>query len=130
MYFPCFTDRQVEQELRDKVKELESEVKSLKTKLDELRKAKNTTLIKKEKEFVSTGVPQRQSNVDPSSNVNKEELERSLKAKYQKQIDEVYEMNNIKFGVVCACVEQAGYFLHSTLFQPINVQTRCCYCIL
>ena len=102
----------MEQQLRDKVKELESEVKSLKTKLDELRKAKNTTLIKKEKEFVSTGVPQRQSNVDPSSNVNKEELERSLKAKYQKQIDEVYqgvnEMNNVKFGVVSLCVEHTG----------------------
>ena len=57
---------------------------------------------------MSTGVPQRQSKVDPSSNVNKEELERSLKAKYQKQIDEVYEMNNVKFGVVSLCVEHTG----------------------
>ena len=61
---------------------------------------------------MSTGVPQRQSKVDPSSNVNKEELERSLKAKYQKQIDEVYQgvndMNNVKFGVLSLCVEHTG----------------------
>lgn len=49
------SSKQVESELRTKVQELESEVRTLKVKLDELRKAKNTTLIKHEKEFITTG---------------------------------------------------------------------------
>lgn len=35
--------------------QLESEVTSLKKRLDGLRKAKNTTVLKKEKEYVSVG---------------------------------------------------------------------------
>lgn len=45
--------QQIELELRQKNEELQLEVKTLKQKLDELRKAKSTTLIKREKEFVS-----------------------------------------------------------------------------
>lgn len=81
-------DRQTEQELREKVKELESEVKSLKTKLDDLRKAKNTTLIKREKEFVSTGIPHTASNESSTQNANLKEKE-DMKAKYEKEIEQV-----------------------------------------
>lgn len=45
--------QQVELELKQKNQELQFEVKDLKQKLDELRKAKSTTLVKREKEFVS-----------------------------------------------------------------------------
>ena len=64
--------KQVEQELRAKVSSLEEEVRSLKRKLDELRKAKNTTLIKKEKEFVTTGFPRRETDDSESHKVKSE----------------------------------------------------------
>ena len=37
--------------------QLEHQVSDLKRRLDELRKAKNTTIIKKDKEYISTGTP-------------------------------------------------------------------------
>ena len=37
--------------------QLEQQVSDLKKRLDELRKAKNTTIIKKDKEYITTGVP-------------------------------------------------------------------------
>ena len=37
--------------------QLEQQVSDLKRRLDELRKAKNTTIIKRDKEYVTTGVP-------------------------------------------------------------------------
>ncbi|KAJ7389480.1 hypothetical protein OS493_031451 [Desmophyllum pertusum] len=40
-----------------RIKELEHQVSDLKRRLDELRKAKNTTIIKKDKEYISTGTP-------------------------------------------------------------------------
>lgn len=40
-----------------RIKELEQQVADLKKRLDELRKAKNTTIIKKDKEYISTGTP-------------------------------------------------------------------------
>lgn len=55
----------MEQELRQRVRELEQEVKTLKSKLEELRKAKSTTLVKKEKEFVTTTIPNKQQ-IKPS----------------------------------------------------------------
>ncbi|KAL9965288.1 hypothetical protein ACROYT_G029063 [Oculina patagonica] len=40
-----------------RIKELEHQVLDLKRRLDELRKAKNTTIIKKDKEYITTGTP-------------------------------------------------------------------------
>ncbi|XP_058953314.2 putative uncharacterized protein MYH16 [Pocillopora verrucosa] len=44
-----------------RIKELEQQVSDLKKRLDELRKAKNTTIIKKDKEYVTTGTPKASS---------------------------------------------------------------------
>lgn len=41
--------------------QLEQQVSDLKKRLDELRKAKNTTIIKKDKEYVTTGTPKASS---------------------------------------------------------------------
>lgn len=71
--------------MRARVKELEDEVKSLKTKLDELRKAKNTTLIKKEKEFVTTGISQRSSHEVLDSGA----AQKAIEKKYQAEIERV-----------------------------------------
>ncbi|XP_048772391.2 uncharacterized protein LOC125678194 isoform X2 [Ostrea edulis] len=43
--------------LKDRVKELEEEIVSLKKRLDELRKAKNTTVLKREREILEVGTP-------------------------------------------------------------------------
>ncbi|XP_067951379.1 coiled-coil domain-containing protein 149-B-like [Watersipora subatra] len=77
--------RQLEQELRAKIKDLELEVKTLKQKLDELRKAKSTTLVKKEKEFVTTGIPNRQTE-EPSQSLDISEASR---LKYEAKIEEL-----------------------------------------
>ena len=66
------------------MKELETEVKSLKGKLEELRKAKSTTLIKKEKEFVTTTLPSRESHSSHVAASND-----SIKAKHQSEIEAV-----------------------------------------
>ncbi|KAK7106650.1 cingulin-like protein 1 [Littorina saxatilis] len=46
-----------ELKLKDRIKELETEVTSLKRRLDDLRKAKNTTILKREREIVEVGAP-------------------------------------------------------------------------
>lgn len=43
--------------LKQRVKELEDEVTSLRKRLDELRKAKNTTVLKREREVLEVGTP-------------------------------------------------------------------------
>ncbi|CAD5119512.1 DgyrCDS8115 [Dimorphilus gyrociliatus] len=53
--------------LRGKVKEMESEITSYKRKLDELRRAKNTTVLRKEKEYVQCGIQRRNSSTSNSS---------------------------------------------------------------
>ena len=42
--------------------QLEQQVSDLKRRLDELRKAKNTTIVKKDKEYITTGAPQSPHN--------------------------------------------------------------------
>jgi len=68
---------------------LEAEVKSLKCKLDELRKAKNTTLIKREKEFVTTSIPQRELKQSPDTN-----------QKLEQQVEQVQLVINVCL-IVC-----------------------------
>ncbi|XP_060081927.1 uncharacterized protein LOC132561214 [Ylistrum balloti] len=43
--------------LKQRVKELEDEVSSLRKRLDDLRKAKNTTVLKREREILEVGTP-------------------------------------------------------------------------
>ncbi|KAI0242292.1 hypothetical protein LSAT2_014127 [Lamellibrachia satsuma] len=43
--------------LRQRVKELEEEVSSCKKRLDDLRKAKNTTILKREREVLEVNAP-------------------------------------------------------------------------
>ena len=45
----------------------------LKRRLDELRKAKNTTIIKKDKEYVTTGAPQSPHNNSTTANCASEQ---------------------------------------------------------
>ncbi|KAH9504325.1 hypothetical protein Btru_064633 [Bulinus truncatus] len=77
--------------LKLRVKELEEEVLSLKRRLDELRKAKNTTVFKREREIVEVGTPfaRRDSN---SKGVDEKELDKRLSEKdkeWQKEMDEL-----------------------------------------
>lgn len=67
------------------MKDLEFEVKSLKTKLDELRKAKSTTFIKHEKEFVTTVIGGRPVEVEHSS----QSTDNADKEKYLTEINAV-----------------------------------------
>ena len=48
--------------------QLEQQVSDLKRRLDELRKAKNTTIIKKDKEYITTGAPQSPHNNSTTAN--------------------------------------------------------------
>ena len=46
----------------------EQQVSDLKRRLDELRKAKNTTIVKKDKEYITTGAPQSPHNNSATAN--------------------------------------------------------------
>lgn len=46
-----------ELKMKNRIKELEGEVACLKRRLDELRKAKNTTILKREREVIEVGLP-------------------------------------------------------------------------
>ena len=48
--------------------QLEQQVSDLKRRLDELRKAKNTTIVKKDKEYITTGPPQSPHNNSTTAN--------------------------------------------------------------
>ena len=45
----------------------------LKRRLDELRKAKNTTIIKKDKEYITTGAPQSPYNNSTTANLSSDQ---------------------------------------------------------
>lgn len=62
--------------LKFKVKELEHEVSTLKGRLDDLRKAKNTTITKREREVIEVGFKR-----DPKYDAKIAELEKQLKEK-------------------------------------------------
>lgn len=67
--------------LKERVKELEEEVSSLKKRLDDLRKAKNTTVLKREREVLEVGTPFGRRNSKPS-------VPDPKNAELQKQLDE------------------------------------------
>ncbi|XP_072166284.1 uncharacterized protein [Diadema setosum] len=66
--------------LKMRVQELEAEVISLKKRLDDLRKAKNTTVLKKEKEYVSIGASDAsRSKRQPIPDEKSTDLQKKLK---------------------------------------------------
>ncbi|XP_052803881.1 cingulin-like protein 1 isoform X1 [Mya arenaria] len=69
-------DHELIESLRFKIKELEHEVSTLRSRLDGLRKAKNTTITKREREVVEVGFKR-----DPHYDAKIEELEKKLKEK-------------------------------------------------
>eukprot|EP00057_Strongylocentrotus_purpuratus_P030449 XP_781716.3 PREDICTED: tuftelin [Strongylocentrotus purpuratus] len=77
--------------LKTRVQELESEVTSLKKRLDGLRKAKNTTVLKKEKEYVSVGASDsNRTSKRPSISEDKSsELQKKLKDLSLQHADEM-----------------------------------------
>ncbi|KAK3581027.1 hypothetical protein CHS0354_013923 [Potamilus streckersoni] len=62
--------------LKARVKELEEEVANLKRRLDELRKAKNTTIMKREREIIEVGNPFGKRN--SRSEAKTEDLQKKL----------------------------------------------------
>jgi len=66
--------------LKNKVAELERQVADYKIKLDELRRAKATTVVKLEKEYVNTSVPGLNRPEKPKSCEKCEEFEKILDA--------------------------------------------------
>lgn len=76
-----------------RIKELEHQVSDLKKRLDELRKAKNTTIIKKDKEYITTGsshvVGESTSTGSPDlPEVHNKERTRSLDLELQSKMQE------------------------------------------
>ncbi|KAK3781197.1 hypothetical protein RRG08_020387 [Elysia crispata] len=81
--------RQNEAHLKQRVKELEEEVLSLKRRLDELRKAKNTTVLKREREVLEVGAPFGRRD---SKTVDDKEIQKRLSEKdklWQKELDDL-----------------------------------------
>ncbi|CAL1545395.1 unnamed protein product [Lymnaea stagnalis] len=75
--------------LKQRVKELEDEVASLKRRLDELRKAKNTKVVKREREILEVGVPFGRRE---SKDLDDKEIEKRLQDKdkeWHKEMDEL-----------------------------------------
>ncbi|CAH1797321.1 unnamed protein product [Owenia fusiformis] len=96
--------------LKSRVKELESEVLSLKRRLDELRKAKNTTVLKREREVLQVGVPfgKRDSSDEPKvENLMKQlddkdklretEIEK-LRKKFTKEMEDLSKIQSKEKG--------------------------------
>ncbi|XP_033641483.1 uncharacterized protein LOC117301562 [Asterias rubens] len=80
--------------LKNRVEELEAEVLALKKRLDGLRKAKNTTVLKKQKEYVSSSearstldpkISDLQRKMDDLSLQHKKEME-ALKTKHEESL--------------------------------------------
>ena len=72
--------------------QLEHQVSDLKKRLDELRKAKNTTIIKKDKEYITTGsshvVGESTSTGSPDLPEHNKERNRSLDLELQSKMQE------------------------------------------
>ncbi|KAL5020101.1 hypothetical protein ScPMuIL_002993 [Solemya velum] len=90
--------------LKQRVKELEEEVTSLKRRLDDLRKAKNQTFLKREREVLEVGTPfsKRTSHTEPKDSVSQkngglQKLNESgtrkelseMKQKYENELEEM-----------------------------------------
>ncbi|XP_035828236.1 centrosomal protein of 290 kDa [Aplysia californica] len=75
--------------LKQRVKELEEEVSGLKRRLDELRKAKNTTVMRRERELLEVGAPFGRRD---SKSADDKEVEKRFAARekeWQKEMEEL-----------------------------------------
>ncbi|KAL4229133.1 hypothetical protein ACF0H5_012171 [Mactra antiquata] len=83
-------------DLKFKVKELEHEVSTLRGRLEDLRKAKNTTITKREREVVEVGFKR-----DPRYEAKLEELEKRMKeqaTEYKQEIEELKKKHAEELG--------------------------------
>lgn len=74
-----------------RIKELEEQVSDLKKRLDELRKAKNTTIIKKDKTYVTTSVPHNGYNSTPKGTSDADDDHRQVTSSLQAASDKSAE---------------------------------------
>ncbi|XP_076457652.1 uncharacterized protein LOC143291594 isoform X2 [Babylonia areolata] len=82
-----------ELKLKDRIKELENEVASLKKRLDDLRKAKNTTILKREREVLEVGAPfGRREHQGGDGGTRSSELEKKLEEAEKNRASEVETM--------------------------------------
>ncbi|XP_066280188.1 tropomyosin alpha-1 chain-like [Branchiostoma lanceolatum] len=79
--------------LKNRVKELEEEVVTLKKRLDELRKAKNTTILKREREVLSVADPFSARPAKPADDGRLAELQQKLDSSAAERDREVAELN-------------------------------------
>lgn len=106
-------------QLKQRVKELESEVANLKRRLDELRKAKNTTILKREREILEVGAPfGRRGSESEATNA---QLEKKLKAAETHRNEEIdalrkqfaAEMETVKNSIKeCGHEEELQFIRH------------------
>jgi len=92
-----------------RIKELEHQVSDLKRRLDELRKAKNTTIIKKNKEYITTGTPhavgESTSTGSPDLPEHRKERTRSLDVDLQSKMQESNQQVNTLHENIAALKE-------------------------
>ncbi|XP_078593069.1 uncharacterized protein LOC144871478 [Branchiostoma floridae x Branchiostoma japonicum] len=79
--------------LKNRVKELEEEVATLKKRLDELRKAKNTTILKREREVLSVADPFSARPAKSADDGKVAELQQKLDNSAAERDREVAELN-------------------------------------
>ncbi|XP_074653326.1 uncharacterized protein LOC141907545 [Tubulanus polymorphus] len=86
-----------EELLKDRIRELETEVSSLKKRLDELRKAKNTTILKREREVVNIQAPNMgRRDSKPSNDPRIRELEIELREWKQKSTEAERKLSELE----------------------------------
>ncbi|XP_071958299.1 uncharacterized protein [Antedon mediterranea] len=90
--------------LKGRVKELENLVSSLKKRLEELRKAKSTTVLKKEKEYISTANPKHQKSRSSKPDATLEQKLEQLKIQHEKEIRKLMERKPVE--VKCNHLEE------------------------
>lgn len=74
--------------------QLEQQVSDLKRRLDELRKAKSTTIIKKDKEYVATGVPRGLHNTPSVGSTDLPECRKQEASSVEIQLEKSIQRSN------------------------------------
>nr|XP_022326353.1 dynactin subunit 1-like isoform X2 [Crassostrea virginica] len=75
--------------LKDRVKELEEEIVGLKKRLDDLRKAKNTTVLKREREILEVGTPFGRRDSKQTTAAPPPPAPTKVPADFQKKLDDL-----------------------------------------
>lgn len=93
--------------------QLEQQVSDLKRRLDELRKAKNTTIVKKDKEYITTAncaSDQRAPSVDTANEVKLQQSKQEIKA-LQDNIAAMKELHRAEIEELKNEIEKQVLFL-------------------